>query len=77
MSGLVMTLLTFTWLPPSWAAMLPQKFSAATTWITFPDPEPPALDDELPVPEDEVEQAVAVAAVSVATAATSASRAGR
>src|SRR5579864_64888 len=28
-----MTLVTWTRLPPSWAAMLPQKFSAATTWI--------------------------------------------
>src|SRR5438270_12300073 len=28
-----MTLVTWTRSPPSWAARLPQKFSAATTWI--------------------------------------------
>ena len=31
MSGLTMMLLTCTWSPPSCAAMLPQKFSAAET----------------------------------------------
>jgi hypothetical protein len=36
-----MMLATCTWLPPTWLAMLPQKFSAATTRITFP-PEVPA-----------------------------------
>src|SRR5262245_20150614 len=30
-SGLVMMVITFTRFPPSWAAMEPQKFSAATT----------------------------------------------
>ena len=28
-----MMLLTWTWEPPTCDAMLPQKFSAATTWI--------------------------------------------
>src|SRR5215510_273175 len=27
-------LTTWTWLPPTWLAMLPQKFSAAATWMT-------------------------------------------
>jgi len=43
--GLVMMLTTWTWRPPIWLAMLPQKFSAATIWITEPpppDPAPPA-----------------------------------
>ena len=31
-------LTTWTWRPPIWAAMLPQKFSAATTRITAPPP---------------------------------------
>ena len=35
MSGLVMMLTAWTLSPPTWAAMLPQKFSAATTSI-FP-----------------------------------------
>src|SRR5258708_33438134 len=34
--GLVMMLTTWAWRPPIWAAMLPQKFSAATTWTTRP-----------------------------------------
>src|SRR5437660_5502468 len=38
--GSVTTLWTSAWLPPIWAAMLPQKFSAATTRRTDP-PEPP------------------------------------
>jgi hypothetical protein len=48
--------------------MLPQKFSAATTWIVFPPPEPAdeAVEEVLPE-EDEVEQAVAVIAVMAAT----------
>ncbi len=33
MSGLVMMLVTVTWSPPTCLAMLPQKFSAATTEI--------------------------------------------
>src|ERR1019366_7419329 len=36
--GLVMMLVTATWLPPSWLAMLPQKFSVATTasrWLAI------------------------------------------
>src|SRR5205807_1639433 len=40
-SGLPMMLCTATLLPPSWLAMLPQKFSAATT-CNFPDDEPAA-----------------------------------
>src|SRR6478609_12020958 len=36
-----MMFVTLTCLPPSCSAMLPQKFSAATTWITF-DADPPA-----------------------------------
>src|SRR5260221_10916589 len=31
-----MMLVTCTWLPPTWAAILPQKFSAATTLIVPP-----------------------------------------
>jgi hypothetical protein len=63
-----MMLVTLTWLPPSWEAMLPQKFSAATTWIVFPPPEPEdeAVDEPLPE-EGEVEQAVAAIAVMAAT----------
>jgi hypothetical protein len=50
--------------------MLPQKFSAATTWIVFPPPEPEdeAVDEPLPE-EGEVEQAVAAIAVMAATPA--------
>ena len=47
---------------PSWDAMLPQKFSAATTWIVLPAPEAesaPALD--------EVEQALVVNAATAAS----------
>src|SRR5438309_8303905 len=40
-----MMLDTETLLPPSWEAMLPQKFSAATTWPTPADEATPA-DDE-------------------------------
>src|ERR1700757_57632 len=40
-SGLTMMLCTAALLPPSWLAMLPQKFSAATT-CNFPDDEPAA-----------------------------------
>ncbi|GAA2709323.1 hypothetical protein GCM10010315_07210 [Streptomyces luteosporeus] len=58
--------------------MLPQKFSAATTSIFLPEPDPLAAD-ALPLAfasvEDEVEQAVAVAAVRAATAATRTARA--
>jgi hypothetical protein len=32
-----MMLVTCAWLPPICAAMLPQKFSAATTWTTAPE----------------------------------------
>src|SRR5581483_2306123 len=39
--GFTMMLCTATLLPPNWLAMLPQKFSAATT-CSFPDDEPPA-----------------------------------
>src|SRR5437879_4223773 len=35
--GSVTTLCTVTFVPPSWAAMLPQKFSPATTVIAVPD----------------------------------------
>lgn len=38
MSGLVTMLVTVTRSPPSWVAMLPQKFSAATTEILPPCP---------------------------------------
>jgi hypothetical protein len=65
-----MMLVTFTWLPPSWEAMLPQKFSAATTWTVFPGPLPVAAVSL--VCEEEVEQAVAVTAVRAAVAVTSA-----
>ena len=40
MSGLVMMLVTATLSPPSWAAMLPQKFSAAVTRIALAGPPP-------------------------------------
>ncbi|GHE15085.1 hypothetical protein GCM10010339_88570 [Streptomyces alanosinicus] len=66
-------LVTFTWLPPSCEAMLPQKFSAATTWIVLPEPLPPLVVAVSLVCEEEVEQAVAVAAVSAAAAVMSAS----
>ena len=39
MLGLTMMLLTATLSPPSWLAMLPQKFSAAMTW-SLPAPVP-------------------------------------
>src|SRR5882757_207206 len=58
-----MMLVTFTWLPPSWEAMLPQKFSAATTWIVLP-PEP---DDEAVEELPLVEQAVTVRATRTPT----------
>ena len=38
MSGLVTMLVTVTRSPPSWLAILPQKFSAATTEIVPPGP---------------------------------------
>jgi len=38
-----MMLLTATLLPPSWLAMLPQKFSAATTLSLAPPPPVPAV----------------------------------
>src|SRR6476469_9419981 len=44
--GVTMMLLTATFSPPSCAAMLPQKFSAAATW-TLPDDD---ADGELPDP---------------------------
>jgi hypothetical protein len=66
-----MMLVTFTWLPPSWEAMLPQKFSAATTWIVLPELLPVAAVSL--VSDEEVEQAVAVAAVRAAVAVMSAS----
>ena len=44
-----MMLFTATLLPPSWLAMLPQKFSAATT-CNFPDDEP-AAEPALPPPQ--------------------------
>ncbi|GHF27867.1 hypothetical protein GCM10010218_06170 [Streptomyces mashuensis] len=59
--------------------MLPQKFSAATTSIFLPAPEPLVADvlpPAFPSEEDEVEQAVAVAAVRTARAVTTAARAG-
>src|SRR5579885_1414465 len=42
-----MMLVTCTLSPPSWLAMLPQKFSAATTWSLAPPPDddPVELDD--------------------------------
>jgi hypothetical protein len=67
-----MMLVTFTWLPPSWEAMLPQKFSAATTWMVRPDPLALPVAAVLLVCEEEVEQAVAVTAVRAAVAVTSA-----
>src|SRR5260221_13585715 len=42
-----MMLVTGTCSPPSWEAMLPQEFSAATTWIFPPDDGPVAPDPEL------------------------------
>ncbi|GAB2720107.1 hypothetical protein GCM10010442_46600 [Kitasatospora kifunensis] len=65
MSGLVMMLVTFTCAPPSWVAMLPQKFSAATTWITL---EPAVEEDELVFAAEEVAQALAVARAATAAA---------
>src|SRR5215471_14348387 len=58
--GSVTTLSTFARLPPIWAAMLPQKFSAATTLRTEP-PEP--LDD--PVPLHAARNASAAAAATI------------
>src|SRR5579859_5691623 len=42
--GSVTMLVTLTCDPPSWLAMLPQKFSAATTCKTVPDAPPVALE---------------------------------
>ena len=50
-----MMLCTATLLPPSWVAMLPQKFSAATT-CNFPDDEPPAEPAAAP-PQAEIRTA--------------------
>src|SRR6476660_2468784 len=60
-----MMLLTVAFVPASWAAMLPQKFSAATTWKwAWPGLDPAAAGDpELPHPAS-------------ATATTAAARAG-
>jgi hypothetical protein len=70
-----MMLVTLTWLPPSCAAMLPQKFSAATTWIVFPPAEPDdeaVVDDALP--EVEQEASVIVAAIAATPTANLGSR---
>src|SRR6266851_4947633 len=59
-----MMLTTWTWLPPIWLAMLPQKFSAATTAIFAPAPPDPAGADAA------VEQPAAASATTVSAAAT-------
>src|SRR5882757_3127312 len=71
-----MMLVTLTWLPPSWVAMLPQKFSAATTWMVVPLPPVPAAaaaSAELPEPP-EVEHAAVVAARAAASSRPPAAR---
>src|SRR5712691_405330 len=62
--GLVMMLISVTWVPPSCRAMLPQKFSAAATTI-FPAGSPPAAA----AGEAAVEQPAAGATMAAATAA--------
>src|SRR6266702_5008665 len=58
-----MMLVTFTWVPPSCSARLPQKFSAATTLIVAPP-------DELVVAVlGEVEQPASASVISTAAAA--------
>src|SRR6266516_4240141 len=59
-----MMLVSTTWAPPSCLAMLPQKFSAATTTIFLPGPLLAAG-----VPEAAVEHPAAIAAAAAATAA--------
>jgi hypothetical protein len=51
--------------------MLPQKFSAATTWIVLPEPPPLPVAAVSPACEEEAEQAVAVRAVRATIALTS------
>src|SRR4051812_34477298 len=57
-----MMLVTLTWEPPSCAARLPQKFSAATTVITDEPPEPVAEPDEVEQPARTSASAVGSAA---------------
>src|SRR5260221_28884 len=70
-----MMLVSDTWSPPSWVAMLPQKFSAATTLIFLPDP---AAAVVLPEPElfDEVEQPATAARPVRTVRATAGARGG-
>ncbi len=55
-----MTLVTWAWSPPTWVAMLPQKFSTATT-STFPP------DADEPVPRPHALMAIATRAPTTAT----------
>jgi hypothetical protein len=64
-----MMLATFTWAPPSCSARLPQKFSAATTWMTVELPEEPVVA-VLGV----VEQPATASARATGTAATASQR---
>src|ERR1700736_942225 len=61
--GLVMTLITWAWSPPSCVAMLPQKFSAATT-RTLPPPVLPVAEAPQPASSDTAENAPATIAAS-------------
>ena len=51
--GLVISEVTRTSRPPSWLVMLPQKFSAATTWTTA-GPAASEAPATAPAPSDEV-----------------------
>src|SRR6266516_2121525 len=68
-----MMLTTRTWLPPIWRAMLPQKFSAATTSIWLPRPPEPADTDAAGA----VEQPTTAASTKLVSTATTIAGPGR
>jgi hypothetical protein len=61
-----MMLVSATWEPPSWLAMLPQKFSAATTTIFLAEPPPVVCEPDAAV-EHPAASAATAAPVTAAT----------
>jgi hypothetical protein len=64
--GLLITLVTVAWSPPSWPTRLPQKFSAATTTILVDEPGPAPLEVSAAGAAVEQPATVTTAAVRIA-----------